>query len=307
MHIVVQFRAVRSLDITPPLGRGMVGGVRGLARKICRRPHFPFQASEINCCDSVAMRAVSSRCRLKSLQDERSREPLSHRNCRGWTDRPRATSEDSAKRVADRAPADRAPPRCDARGFTPPPIEIIARQKVAQAFEPQRDRRAGGPNAKRGHDTGPERGPSLHVQGSVWRSCGSSLTLGTHAPDDRMEGFDPELPYKLGHVNGREARESGLRLKPLGCARTDLCGSDAIRLIDPLPTLPVSLGAGAGSQKAARTRCGHNAQRLTFREPVEIAVSPAGVPSLCRLRSPATRPVQARRKSTQYCNPEVAI
>ena len=80
----------------------------------------------------VATRAVSSRCQLKSLRDERWRRPLSHR-----------------------------------------------------------DRREGSPNAKSGHDTGPEQGPSLHVQGSVWRSCGSSLTLGTQAPDDRMEGFDP--------------------------------------------------------------------------------------------------------------------
>jgi hypothetical protein len=78
--------------------------------------------------------------------------------------------------------------RCDACGFTLLPIEIIARRKVAPAFEPQRDRRAGSPNAKRGHDTGPERGPSLQMQGSVWRSCGSSLTRGTQAPDDRMEG-----------------------------------------------------------------------------------------------------------------------
>jgi hypothetical protein len=28
--------------------------------------------------------------------------------------------------------------RCDARGFTPPPIEILARRKVAPAFEPQK-------------------------------------------------------------------------------------------------------------------------------------------------------------------------
>jgi len=99
--------------------------------------------------------------------------------------------------------------RCDARGLKPPPIEIIARRKVAPAFEPQRDRRAGSPGTKRGHDTGPERGPSLHVQGSVWRSCGSSLTVGTQAPDDRMEGFDPELPFEIGPVNEREAQESG--------------------------------------------------------------------------------------------------
>ena len=97
--------------------------------------------------------------------------------------------------------------RCDARDFTPLPIEILARRKVTPAFEPQRHRRAGSPNAKRGHDTGPERGPSLHVQGSVWRSCGSSLTLGTQAPDDRMEGFDPLLTFPINPVRAENARK----------------------------------------------------------------------------------------------------
>jgi hypothetical protein len=99
--------------------------------------------------------------------------------------------------------------RCDARDFTPLPIEILARRKVTPAFEPQRDRRAGSPNAKRGHDTGPERGPSLHVQGSVWRSCGSSLTLGTQAPDDRMEGFDPLQTIRGCRCNGSNVPGSG--------------------------------------------------------------------------------------------------
>jgi hypothetical protein len=49
--------------------------------------------------------------------------------------------------------------RCDARGFTLLRIENIARQKVAPAFEPQRDRRAGSPRTKRGHDTGQNVGP----------------------------------------------------------------------------------------------------------------------------------------------------
>jgi hypothetical protein len=71
------------------------------------------------------------------------------------------------------------------------------------------------PNAKRGHDTGPERGPSLHVQGSVWRSCGSSLTLGTQAPDDRMEGFDPFLPFKFGPTTGRNPPRTGRSLVTL--------------------------------------------------------------------------------------------
>jgi hypothetical protein len=35
------------------------------------------------CCDSVAMRAVSSSQQLKSLRDKRLRRPLSHRNGRG--------------------------------------------------------------------------------------------------------------------------------------------------------------------------------------------------------------------------------
>ena len=61
----------------PPLGRSMVGGV-AVRQKNLPGPHFPFQASD-NCCDSVAMRAVSSRCQLKSLRNERWRRPLSHR------------------------------------------------------------------------------------------------------------------------------------------------------------------------------------------------------------------------------------
>jgi hypothetical protein len=53
----------------PALGHVMVGGLR-FSRKFAG-PHFPFQASKIDCCDSVAMRAISRRCQLKSLQDER--------------------------------------------------------------------------------------------------------------------------------------------------------------------------------------------------------------------------------------------
>jgi hypothetical protein len=150
MYIVVQFRAVRSLDIPPPPDPPWWGGFAVQPEKFAGAPH---QASESNV--------------LRQ--------------------------------------------RCDARGFKSLPIEIIARRKVAPAFEPQRDRRAGSPNAKRGHDTGPERGPSLHVQGSVWRSWGSSLTLGTQAPDDRMEGFDPDLPFRTGPRYGWRQLESGRR------------------------------------------------------------------------------------------------
>jgi hypothetical protein len=51
----------------------MVGGLR-FAREICRGPNFKRQKAM--CCDSVAMRAVSSRRQLKSLRDERWRLPL---------------------------------------------------------------------------------------------------------------------------------------------------------------------------------------------------------------------------------------
>ena len=38
--------------------------------------------------------------------------------------------------------------RCDARVFRPLPIEIIARQKVASAFEPQKGERKDGPSIR---------------------------------------------------------------------------------------------------------------------------------------------------------------
>ena len=49
------------------------GGGRGSPRNL-PGSHFPFQASD-NCCDSVAMRAVSSHCQLKSFRAERWRQP----------------------------------------------------------------------------------------------------------------------------------------------------------------------------------------------------------------------------------------
>ena len=53
----------------------MVGGSR--RPENLPGPIFHFKRQN-NCCDGVAMRAVSSRCRLKSLRDE-WRRPLSHR------------------------------------------------------------------------------------------------------------------------------------------------------------------------------------------------------------------------------------
>ena len=58
----------------------MVGGVAANL-KICRAP-FLFQATDNNCCDSVATRAVSRRSRLKSLRDKRWRRPLSQRKAK---------------------------------------------------------------------------------------------------------------------------------------------------------------------------------------------------------------------------------
>jgi hypothetical protein len=47
------------------------------------------------------------------------------------------------------------------------------------------------------------------------------MTLGAQAPLPRTEGFDPELPFNVGPMNGREAQQSGLRLKAL----VALCGT----------------------------------------------------------------------------------
>ena len=60
----------------PPLGRGMVGGLAA-CQQYLPGPHIRRQKAM--CCESVAMHAVSSRCRLKSLRDERWRRPLSRR------------------------------------------------------------------------------------------------------------------------------------------------------------------------------------------------------------------------------------
>jgi hypothetical protein len=85
MHIVVKFRAVRSLNTPPPSDAAWWGGSR-FSQKNLPRPHIKRQKALR--CDSVAMRAVSSRCQLKSLRDERWPRPLSCRNCRGRTDFP---------------------------------------------------------------------------------------------------------------------------------------------------------------------------------------------------------------------------
>jgi hypothetical protein len=123
----------------------MVGGVR-FARKFCRAP---YQGQKAMCCDSVAMRAVSSDQQLKSLRDERWREPL-----RPWEREQKngpipAPGHGMVGGVAVQPEKFAGAPyqasegnvlrqRCDARGFTPPPIEILARRKVAPAFEPQK-------------------------------------------------------------------------------------------------------------------------------------------------------------------------
>jgi hypothetical protein len=60
----------------PPSDASWWGGMR-FANDICRGPKS--SVSRRMCCDSVAMRAVSSRCQLKSLRDERWRRPLRHR------------------------------------------------------------------------------------------------------------------------------------------------------------------------------------------------------------------------------------
>jgi uncharacterized protein YbjT (DUF2867 family) len=44
-------------------------------------------------------------------------------------------------------------------------------------------------------------------------ASGANLTLGTHRSAGQTVGIDPLLPFKIDPMNGREARESGLRLK----------------------------------------------------------------------------------------------
>jgi hypothetical protein len=68
---------VRSLAI-PPAPRTHHGGGVAANQEICQ-PHLPFPALKKRCCDGVAMRTVSSRCRLKSLRVKRWRRPLCHR------------------------------------------------------------------------------------------------------------------------------------------------------------------------------------------------------------------------------------
>ena len=67
----------REIARQPPRTQTHQGGGRAVRRKSASAP---FSISSVrHCCDSVAMRAVSSRCQLKSLRDERWRRPLSHR------------------------------------------------------------------------------------------------------------------------------------------------------------------------------------------------------------------------------------
>jgi hypothetical protein len=77
-------------------------------------------------------------------------------------------------------------------------LKSLRNERRHWAFEPQRTRERAIPRAKRGHDTGLERGPGLHVQTSVCQSTRSSLTLGIQTPGHRTEGFDPEFSAMIG-------------------------------------------------------------------------------------------------------------
>jgi hypothetical protein len=75
MYIVLMFQAVRSL--APPAPRTRHGGGVAACQQYLPGPHIKRQKAM--CCDSVAMRAVSRPCELKSLRNERWRWPLSRR------------------------------------------------------------------------------------------------------------------------------------------------------------------------------------------------------------------------------------
>ena len=130
----------------------MVGG-RGQP-ETCPAPFF-ISSVRNNCCDSVATRAVSSDQQLKSLRDERWRpfeaiETASGQKSLGeWPPRPSdAPWWGGGWRFARKfagAPFQASEgnvlrQRCDARGFTPLRIEIIAKRKVAPAFAATRGR-----------------------------------------------------------------------------------------------------------------------------------------------------------------------
>jgi hypothetical protein len=69
-RLVVKFRTVRSLRSPCLWDASVVGGV-AIQPQNLPGPHFPFQASENNCCDSVAIRAVQPAAKLKSLRGKR--------------------------------------------------------------------------------------------------------------------------------------------------------------------------------------------------------------------------------------------
>ena len=47
-------------------------------------------------------------------------------------------------------------------------------------------------------------------------------------------GIDPKATFKVGSMNGREARESGLRFEGVGCATTRSYTPAVIRTVDEL-------------------------------------------------------------------------
>jgi hypothetical protein len=64
--------------------------------------------------------------------------------------------------------------RCDARRFEPLPIEIVAKRKVALAFEPQKDRRAGSRKGEKRSCTGlPQFAGARFCFGDLWFRSGS--------------------------------------------------------------------------------------------------------------------------------------
>jgi hypothetical protein len=128
MYTVVQFRAVRSLDIPPALGRGMVGGSQFSQKSL---PEAPYQASE------GVLRQ-----------------------------------------------------RCDARGFKPLPIEIIARRKVASAFEPQNLSWVDGP-ARPTSETGAPGRACKVLFGNLVVKVRHLVAVSHH---DETTGFNPSRP-----------------------------------------------------------------------------------------------------------------
>ena len=199
LYVVSQFEAVGSLDTPPPRpGHGMVGGVAAHSGKSAGAS-ITFQASK-------TIVATALRCVRPRPWAQHGGGVAAHlRNLLG----PHFHCQASEKQLLRQ--------RCDACGFNSLPVEIIARQKVAPAFEPQKlSWRTARPGLHRNPRTSEDRAKRVTTsapRGTVGRvgRCGRlqrSLSsrprqLIAHAPVGRM----------ASHAGARQGLNPSRRLR----------------------------------------------------------------------------------------------